>query len=86
MAKNAFGKSRKPGNAYVVLGGNGWKWEILKLYKSPEASLKDPYARAFCYVHGIEAEYGDVYLREIPGAMAWLNSMAYAANAAKAAA
>jgi len=73
MSKNIFGKSRKPGNAYAVCGGNGgWKWEILKLYKSLENSRKDPYARAFCMVHGFESEMGDVYLREIPGSYAAL--------------
>lgn len=76
MAKNLLGKSRKPGNAYAVcegamrLGGEvfQFRWEILKLYKSLEASKKDPYARAFCFVHGVEDEYGDTYLTEIPGA------------------
>jgi len=69
-SKNLFGKARKPGNAYVVVyGANGWKYEILKLYKSVESSKKDPYARAFCFVHGFdEKEYGDTYLSDIPGA------------------
>jgi hypothetical protein len=67
--KNVFGKSRKPGNAYVEVTDfrTGWRYEVLKLYKSVEASKKDPYARAFCFVHGICDEYGDTYLREIPG-------------------
>lgn len=77
MAKNLFGKARKVGNAYVVLDGGGWRWHILKLYKSPEASMKDGHARAFCYVEGIEKEYGDVYLREIPGAERWLRDMVF---------
>lgn len=68
MAKNLFGKARKAGNAYAVVESGGWKWEILKLYKSLENSKKDPYARAFCFVHGVEDEYGDTYLRDIPGA------------------
>lgn len=76
MAKNPFGKTRKAGNAYAVCYGGGWKWEILKLYKSLEASEKDPYARAFCFVHGFESEYGDVYLKEIPGAYAALRKAA----------
>lgn len=68
MAKNLMGKSRKPGDAYVtVIGANGWKYEILKLYKSVEASKKDPYARAFCNVHGFATEMGDTYLRDIGG-------------------
>jgi hypothetical protein len=76
--KNIFGKSRKVGNAYAVCTGTplGWTWEILKLYKSLEASKKDPYARAFCFVHGVENEYGDVYLSEIPGAYAALEAAA----------
>lgn len=77
MAKNEYGKRREPGNAYVVLIDHrtGWRWEILKLYKSPEASLKDKYARAFCNVHGFATEMGDVYLTEIPGAHVWLRSL-----------
>lgn len=67
-SKNLFGKSRKPGNAYAVVESGGWKWEILKLYKSLESSKKDPYARAFCFVHGFCDEYGDTYLKDIPGA------------------
>lgn len=75
--KNPFAKSRKAGNAYaVVYGANGWKYEILKVYKSLEASRKDPYARAFCNVHGYETEMGDVYLRDIPGAYAALEAAA----------
>jgi len=66
--KNPFGKSRKPGNAYAVVESGSWKWEILKLYKSLESSKKDPYARAFCFVHGFADEYGDTYLTDIPGA------------------
>jgi len=77
MAKNLFGKARKPGNAYANCYSNGWRWEILKLYKSLEASRNDPFARAFCYVHGIADEYGDVYLRDIPGAFFALDA-AYA--------
>lgn len=82
--KNLFGKARKPGNAYaVVIAANGWKYEILKLYKSVSSSRRDPYARAFCFVHGVEAEYGDVYLSEIPGAYAVLLPLEYAAHEAK---
>lgn len=73
MAKNVFGKSRKIGDAYaVVVAANGWRYEILKLYKSLANSKADKYARAFCYVHGFESEYGDVYLAEIDGAYAAL--------------
>lgn len=66
--KNPFGKTRKVGNAYAVIQSGGWTWHVLKLYKSLESSQKDPYARAFCFVRGVEEEYGDVYLRDIPGA------------------
>jgi hypothetical protein len=75
-SKNPFGKSRPSSNPYVSLNYRGWSWSILKLYKSPESSLKDPYARAFCNVVspivGPGGELGDVYLSEIPGARAWL--------------
>lgn len=74
MSKNLFGKTRKAGNAYAVVidPRTGWKYEILKLYKRLESSKKDPFARAFCLVHGIATEYGDTYLRDIPGAYAAL--------------
>jgi len=71
--KNPFGKTRPVDRPYaVVYGANGWRYDILKLYKGLESSRKDPYARAFCNVHGFETEMGDVYLRDIPGAFAAL--------------
>jgi hypothetical protein len=76
--KNLMGKSRKPGAAYAVIELPGWKWEILKLYKSVEASKKDPYARAFCAVVGPGTfggyDMGDVYIKDIPGAYAALEA------------
>lgn len=67
--KNLLGKSRKPGNGYAVINGNGWSWEILKLYKSVVNSAADPYARAFCLVKSpfvpADGEFGDVYLHDI---------------------
>lgn len=82
-SKNLMAKSRKAGNAYAVIDGvNGWKWEILKLYKNVENSKKDAYARAFCFVHGFEKEYGDVYLSEI--AMAYGDVADFWATLAKA--
>jgi len=45
-----------------------WVWNVLKYWKSPESSAKDPYARVFCNVVSPicpDGELGDVYLREI---------------------
>jgi hypothetical protein len=67
-SKNLMAKSRKPGNAYVVINDGGWSWEILKMYKSVDASAADGYARAFCFVKSPfvpNGEYGDTYLHEI---------------------
>lgn len=82
--KNPFGKARKPGDAYVVViePRSGWKYEVLKLYKPVEASKKDPYARAFCNVHGFEVEMGDVYLAEIGGVYPALEAAAEKMKAA----
>jgi hypothetical protein len=72
MIKNPFGKTVKPGNPYATYtdAAHGWTWKVLKLYKSPESSAKDPYARAFTFVTSPFAptgEYGDTYLRDIGG-------------------
>lgn len=86
MAKNEYGKSKPAGSGgYKVLSCNDWSWEILKLYKAPAACLKDPYARAFCnvkspFVPG--GEMGDVYVKDIPGCIEWLRSVAYPAGVA----
>lgn len=70
-AKNPFGKTVKRDQAYAVYSNGSWTWYVLKLYKSPEASLKDPYSRAFTLVTspftGSSGELGDTYVREIGG-------------------
>lgn len=74
--KNPFGKTRKQDNPYVTLTAGSWEWRILKLWQSPEKSLTNPYARAFCAVRSPHTfggfDMGDTYLREIPGAREWL--------------
>ena len=56
-------KSRKPGEAYaVVIGANGWRYEILKRYANDDAK---PYARWLVNVHGVAEEMGDTYVKDI---------------------
>lgn len=78
--KNPFGKSRKPATAYVKLEMHGWTWHVLKLYQAPRKAITDQYARAFCFVTSPicpDGEYGDVYVREIPGLSQWLAAEAH---------
>ncbi|MCC7144264.1 MAG: hypothetical protein IT349_19385 [Candidatus Eisenbacteria bacterium] len=69
--KNLYGKSRKVADPYWVLIAGDWTWKVLKLYKSPESSLKDPFSRAFCAVSSPHTfgsyDLGDVYVKDIPG-------------------
>lgn len=62
--KNPMGKSRKPGNAYILTEDprTGWRYEVLKTWQADGAK---PYARAFCNVHGFATEMGDVYVSEV---------------------
>lgn len=56
-------KSRKPGDAYaVIIGGNGWKYEVLKRWSKDDAA---DYARWFVNVHGFATEMGDTYVADI---------------------
>jgi hypothetical protein len=69
--KNPFARTVKPEHAYFRIESNGWSWSVLKLYQSPEASLTNPYARAFCLVvtdfTGPSGDLGDTYVKDIPG-------------------
>jgi hypothetical protein len=76
--KNPFGKTRKIDDPYykIEMPNSGWEFRVLKLYKTPANSLKDTYARAFCavkspYTYG-SWEYGDSYVRDVPGLSAKL--------------
>jgi hypothetical protein len=77
--KNAYGKSRPVTAPYFVQVEGSWEWKVLKLYKSPENSLKDRYARAFCAVSSPHTfgsyDLGDVYVNEIPGFSARLREL-----------
>lgn len=73
---NPFGKSRQITEPYATFRAGDWEWKVLKIYKSPAATLADHYARALCAVsspmtHG-GFDLGDVYAREIPGFHYWL--------------
>lgn len=66
MARNTMGKTRPDDQPYEVWkGANGWTWNVLKFYKSREATIADPFGRVFCLVEGWETEKGDVYYSEI---------------------
>lgn len=73
MAKtsNPFAKARKVEDPYFILTTGDWTWKVLKLWKSPDATLKDPYARAFCVVtspmNTENGDMGDCYARDVPG-------------------
>lgn len=76
MAKNPFGKSipiaKAKTDAYAVYTDPrtpGWTWYVLKMYQTPEAAVKNPYARAFTLVTspmtGESGDLGDTYLKDI---------------------
>jgi hypothetical protein len=65
-----MGRSRKPGNPYIVTEDPrlpGWRWEVLKAYKADPSG--DLYARVFVFVTspmtGPSGDLGDSYVREI---------------------
>lgn len=69
MAKNLKGKSRPKENPYEDLTDprTGWRFRVLKHYKSTEAELADPYAYVDTFVDGFESEQGDTYIKDIYG-------------------
>ena len=61
------------GTAYaVVIGGNGWKYEVLKRYAKDDAA---DYARWFVNVHGFATEAGDTYVSDIVSIAATLTEV-----------
>lgn len=77
MAKNLMGKSRKPGNGYAKVEANGWSWEVLKMNQSLEKAKQNPYASAFMFVKSPyvpDGEYGDTYIKDVPGLLAALEA------------
>lgn len=76
--KNPYSKTVKVGNPHFTLSADGWTWQVLKLYQTPEKSLNNPFARAFCLVSSPylpQGELGDVYVRDIPGFPATLRGL-----------
>jgi len=69
---NPYAKQRSVANPYAIYhsGFANGKTAILKLWKSPENTAKDRYARAFCAVQSDMTfgswELGDVYVKDIP--------------------
>ena len=67
--KNQFGKTKLEGYA-TYYGPNGFKWKILKTYKSRDSEAKDQYSRWFTsatsnHMFNGTWEMGDVYIRDI---------------------
>lgn len=60
-------KTRPETNPYEIWEDSrtGWRWDVLKFYKSRENTIADPYGRVFCLVHGDFTEKGDVYYADI---------------------
>jgi hypothetical protein len=60
-------KTRSKDNPYEIWedARTGWRWDVLKFYKSRENTIADPYGRVFCNVHGDYTEMGDVYYADI---------------------
>ena len=56
----------------TIIGGNGWKYEVIKKYKNDDAS---DYARWFVNVHGDFTEMGDTYVADIVSMSARLVSV-----------
>ena len=68
-AKNLCSKMRPKNKPYEVWqSADGWRWNVLKKYQSPEAEAKNPYARWFCFVttpDNPSGDMGDVYISTI---------------------
>ena len=69
MAKNPFGKTNiKWPYAVYEDPRTGWRWEILKTYKTRAREERDPYARWFVKAYSPyvpNGEMGDTYRNEI---------------------
>ena len=74
MSKNIHGKTRDIEKPYAVFVMGDWEWRVLKRYQSAENETKNPYAVWFCAVQSSNTfgswDYGDTYIRDIPGAVA----------------
>lgn len=68
MATIPCRKIRNRGHAYEVWEGNGWRWEVLQKYQTPDGEAANPLARWFVDVYSPivpNGEMGDTYVREI---------------------
>ena len=73
MPKNKKAKTRPKDKPYEVYEQDGWTWRVLKHYQTANGELVNAYARVFCFVTSPfcpNGEYGDVYLKDIPGVKA----------------
>jgi hypothetical protein len=67
-------KTREVENPYAIFTLADWEWRVLQRYQTPEGEKKNPNAVWFCAVRSPMTsgswEYGDTYIRDIPGAVA----------------
>jgi len=58
---------------HKVFTSAGWEWRVLKAYASPVGERTNQYARWLCAVKSPwtydDFEWGDTYIRDIPGAV-----------------
>ena len=71
MAKNLFGKTNL-NDPYAIYedARTGWRWEVLKTYKTRASEDKDQHSRWFVKAYSPfcpEGEMGDTYRRDIVG-------------------
>ena len=61
----------KPHAEFTAPGG--WAWRVMKAYSTPDGERANPQARWLCAVSspftGGAWEWGDTYIRNIPGAV-----------------
>jgi len=70
--KNGKAKTRPVDNPYEVYKSGDWEWRVLKHYQAPEKERANPLARVLVAAKSPATfgswEYGDTYLKDIPGA------------------
>jgi hypothetical protein len=67
-------KTRTLDNPYAIFVAGSWEWRVLKRYQTSENEKKNLNAVWFCAVRSPMTygswDYGDTYIRDIPGAYA----------------
>jgi hypothetical protein len=76
-SKNTENKVRSVEVPYAIFKLGDWEWRVLRRYQSRENEAINKHAAWFCavrspYTFG-EWEYGDTYIKDIPGAVAGMD-------------